>query len=246
MTKGGQPSRISDIRYFQGDKNKYLKGREEAVAFGRRLAWLLNGEGFSLGSYHSAYILLTSSVAPGDVQITDDGGDWWQRYTLAGVPPDFPDREDASELVRSATIAALKAIRPDLAAVVEDAQQTVRTHGDSLRFLLKTHTTKHFVVEVSCNIAVWPQHSLLFVSITDRSSGGFLEAQPTPLQFYALALDIVGRIKITAASVEILPSQSVSARLTSGLHGGPIVKPISEFLPAVRPPLSKLIRRRAK
>jgi hypothetical protein len=243
MTKRGQPSRINDIRYFFGGRDHYLKGHENAAAFGRRLAWLLNSEGFSLGAYHSAYILLTSSLAPGDVQVTDDGGDWWQRYTLAGVPPDFPELEDASELVKNATVAALKAIRPDLATLVEDAQQTVRAHGDSLRFLLKTHATRHLVVDVSCNIAVWPQPSLLFISLTDRPSGRFLEAQSMAMQFYVHALELVGKIKITSASVEILPKQSVSARLTSGLYGGPIVKPISEFQPALRPPLSKLIGR---
>jgi hypothetical protein len=244
MTKAGQPSRINDIRYFHRNKTEYLKGHEDAVAFGRRLAWLLNGEGFSPGAYHSVYILLTSSLAPGDIQITNDGGDWWQRYTVAGVPPDFPDREDASELVMTATVAALKAIRPDLATMVEDAQQTVRAHGDSLRFLLKAHTTRRYAAEVSCNIAVWPQPSLLFISLTDRSSGAFLEAPPTPMQIYAHAFDLVGKIKITDASAEISPNQSVGARLASGLHGGPIVHPLSEFLPAVQPVLSKLVTRR--
>jgi hypothetical protein len=84
MTKDGRPSRINDIRYFHGHKHKYLEGLRDAEAFGRRLAWLLNGEGFSLGAYHSLYIFLTPSLEPGVIQITDDGGDWWQCYlTLA-------------------------------------------------------------------------------------------------------------------------------------------------------------------
>jgi hypothetical protein len=244
MTKDGRPSRIRDIRYFHGSRYKYLRDHEDALAFGRRLAWLLNGEGFSPGAYHSVYIFLTSSLAPGEIRLTDDGGTWWQRYTEAGIPTDFPDRKDASELMMSATVAALKAIRPEAATMVEDAQKTVRAYGDGLRFVLKTHATERLGVEVSCNIAVWPQPSLVFVSLTDRSSRAYPEASPIPLQFYAQAFDLVGRIKITATSVEISPNQSVAARLTSELCEGPIVKPISEFLPVARPVQSKLVSRR--
>jgi hypothetical protein len=244
MTKDGRPSRIRDIRYFHGDIHRYLKGHEEAVAFGRRLAWLLNGEGFSLGAYHSLYIFLTPTLATGQTQITDCGGDWWQRYIHAGVPPDFLDTEDASEVVMCATVAALKAVRPDLMAMVDGAWKMVRAHGDNLRFLLKTRQTKRFTVDISFNIVVWPEPSLLFVSLTDRSTGAYFEAPPTPMQFYAHAFDLVGEVKIAAGSAAISPGRSVSARLTSGLHGGPIVRPVSEFLPAVQPVLSKLVSRR--
>jgi hypothetical protein len=187
---------------------------------------------------------LTPSVEPGAIRVTDFGRDWWQRYTDAGVGPDFPDTHDASETVMRATVAALKAIRPDLAATVEDAERTVRTYGDKLRFLLKTGHTKHFTVDISCNIAVWPQPSLLFVSLTDRSSGAFLEAPPTPMQFYADAFQLAGAIEVTDASAAVLPNQSFSAMLTSARHGGPIVKAISEFTSSARPVLSKLVSRR--
>lgn len=244
MTKDGRPSRINDIRYFCGDIHKYLEGHNDAVAFGRRLAWLLNGEGFSLGAYLSLYIFLTPSLKPGAVQITDYGGDWWQRYTHVGVPQDFPNTRDASELVMCGTVAALKTIRPDLTTIVEDAEQMVRMHGDDLRFLLKTRQTKRFTIDISFNIAVWPHPSFLFVSLTDRSSGAFLEAPPIPVRFYAEAFDLVGAIKVTDAAAAILPNQSVGARLTSSHHGGSLVKAISEFLPRTRPMLSKLVKRR--
>jgi hypothetical protein len=244
MTKDGRPSRIRDIRYFHGHIHKYLKDQEEAVAFGRRLAWLLNGEGFSAGAYHSLYLFLSSSLAAGQIQITEYGGDWWQRYVHAGVPRDFPDREDASDIVMCATVAALKAIRPDLTTMVDDAEQMVRTHRDNLRFLLKTRHMKRFTVDISFNIAVWPEPSLLFVALTDLSSGAYLEAPPTPMQFYPQAFDLVREIKIAAGSAAILPGESVSARVTSGRYGGAIVLPLSEFLPAVRPVQSKLVSRR--
>ena len=243
MMKDGRPSRINDIRYFGPNKNVYLEGHHDAVAFGRRLAWYLNGEGFSLGAYHSLYILFTSTLAPGAIQITDEGGDWWQRYTYVGVPEGFPNA-DAFELVVSGSVAALKAIRPDLAAMVQHAQQLTVLHGDNLRFLVKTRQTKRFVVDISFNISVWPEPSLLLVSLTDRQSGAFLEAPPIPMQFYAEAFDLVGAIQVTDTSVTIRPNPSFSAMLTSAQHGGPLIKAISKFLPKSRPVMSKLVKRR--
>src|SRR5262245_46674294 len=119
MTKDGRPSRITDIRYFHGDRHAYLKGHEDAVAFGRRIAWFLNGEGFSLGAYPQLYLLLTPTLDVGAIEVTDCGGEWWQRYTHVGVPCDFSSRADTAELVRQGTVAALKAIRPDLISLIE-------------------------------------------------------------------------------------------------------------------------------
>jgi hypothetical protein len=244
MTKDGRPSRINDVRYFHGDIHKYLEGHNDAIAFGRRLAWLLNGEGFSLGAYPSLHIFLTPSLNPGVVQVTDYGGDWWQRYTHVGVSRDFPNTSDAAELVMSGTVAALKAIRPDLATMIEAAERMVRMHGDDLRFLLKTRQTKRFTIDVSFTIAVWPQPSLFFVSLTDLSSGTFLEASPIPLRFYAEAFDLAGAIRVPDAAALISPNQSLGASLTSSHHGGPLVIPISEFVPRAPPALSKLTQRR--
>jgi hypothetical protein len=247
MTSDGRPSRIYDIRYFYGATrdSRYLEGHQDAVAFGRRLAWLLNGEGVSLGSYTALYVLLTTSLAPGHIQITDEGGAWWQRYTQVGVSPDFPNVPDSSEVVMRGTIAAMKAIRPDIAPLIEDAEQIVREHRENLRFLLKTRQTKRFVVEISCGIAVWPQPSLLFVSLTDRSSDVFLEAPAVPVQFYDQAFDLAGAIRVTEAAVELRPNESVAAKMISTRNGGPIVKSLSEFEPRERPIFSKLIKRRS-
>jgi hypothetical protein len=245
MTKDGRPSRINDIRYFHENIHKYLEGHNDAVAFGRRLAWFLNGEEVSLGAYSALYILLTPSLAPGAVEITDYGGDWWQRYTHVGVPHDFPNTRDTSTIVMDGTVAAVKAIRPDLAAAIEEAAQIVRMHGDGLRFLLKSRQTKQFVLDISFNIAVWPQPSFLFVSITDRSSGAFFEALPIPLRFHDEAFDLVGTIKVADAVATILLRQSLVGKLASQHYGGPVSISISEFLPRERPVLSKLVKRRS-
>jgi hypothetical protein len=85
MTKDGRPSRINDIRLFAGDRASYLERQDEAVAYGRRVAWFLNGEGFSLGSFPALYVLFTPSLEIGSVQVTDDHGDWWHRYVHVGV-----------------------------------------------------------------------------------------------------------------------------------------------------------------
>jgi len=242
--KDGRPSRIRDIRYFHGHIHRYLEGHHDAVAFGRRLAWLLNGEEFSLGAYHSLYILLTPALEPGGIQITEYGADWWQRYAHVGVAPGFPDTGDASEVVMAATVAALKAIRPDPAKIIEHAANTVRACGDDLRFLIKTHQTKRYTVDIAFQIAVWPQPSLLFVSLMDRVSGTFLEAPPTPIQLYADAFDLAGAIRITEDSVVLSPKRSFVAMLSAARYGGPLVKAISEFSPRARPVLSKMVSNR--
>ena len=246
MTKDGRPSRLNDIRYFHGETRHsgYLKGHEDAVAFGRRLAWYLNGEGVSLGAYTALYILLTPSLSPGRIQITDNGGDWWQRYTHVGVPLDFPNVPDSSEIVMDGTVAALKAIRPDLVRLIADAEHIVREQGENLRFLLKTRQTKRHIIDISCTIAVWPRPSLLFVSLTDRSNGAFLEASPISVGFYNEVFDLAGAIRITKTAAELLPNQSVRAKLTSASHGGPLVKSLPEFLPSPRPVFSQLVKRR--
>jgi hypothetical protein len=64
------------------------------------MAWFLNGERVSLGAYPALYLLFTPSLEPGAITVTDEGGDWWQRYTYVGVPSQFPDiPKNASELV---------------------------------------------------------------------------------------------------------------------------------------------------
>jgi hypothetical protein len=243
MTKDGRPSRINDIRYFHGNIHKYLKGLEGAVAFGRRLAWFLNGEGFSLGAYPSLYIFFTPTLKPGAVEVTDYGGDWWQRYTHVGVSQDFPNTPESSELVTARTVAALKAIRPDLKTAIESAEQTVRTQGNDLRFLLKSRQAKHFKIDISFNIAIWPEPSNLFVSLTDLSSGAFLETSPIPISFYAEAFDLAGEIKVTSAAATLLPNRSVGAKLTA-LRYGSLVRETAEFLPRTPPVFSKLVKRR--
>jgi hypothetical protein len=242
MTKDGRPSRITDIRLFHGNKYSYLKDHEDAVAFGRRIAWFLNGEGFSLGAYPQLYLFFTPTITSGAIQVTDYGGDWWQRYTHIGVPPEFPDHLDASGQVTRGTVAALKTIRPDLATMIEYAEQMVTDHSENLRFLLKSRQTKEFTVDVSFNIAIWPQPSHMFISLTNRSNGTFLEATPIPLLFYDQAFDLAGAIKVSRTAVDILPHKSVGARLTAARHGD-VHRMVSEFLPGNRPVFSKLVKR---
>jgi hypothetical protein len=179
LTKDGRPSRISDIRYFHPNRDSYLKGNAEAVAFGNRLAFYLNGEGYSLGTYSALYLLLTNALPHGTVRVTDDGGEWWQRYTHVGVPDSFPS-DNGYEVAVGATVAALTTIRPDLASTVESAAAIVATHGEDLRFLVRRQNTKRYVIEISFNVATWPRQSHVFTSVEDRASGAFLEGPGLP------------------------------------------------------------------
>ncbi len=192
MTKDGRPSRIADIRYFAGDARSYLQGQEEAVAFGRRMAWFLNGEDFCLGAYPALYLYFTPSLSVGAVVVTAEGGEWWQRYTHVGVPSEFPDVPDATEIVMRGTVDALLTIRPDQTSTIRMAEHLVRTQGATLRFLLKQRESRLRTVQVSFSISRFPLPSLLHVSIFDRIKGSYLEAPGIPLMFYQEAFDLAG------------------------------------------------------
>ena len=244
MTKDGRPSRINDIRYFFRDRYSYLEGHHDAVAHGRRLAWFLNGEGFSLGSYTALYLLFTPTLSPGEVRVTDDGGDWWQRYTHVGVPQHFPEGGDTSDIVKQGTVAALTAIRPDLAAAINRADEIVRMGGEELFFPLKAHKTRKHVLEVSFNIAPWPRPSQLLVGLTLAGDGRYLEAEPVPIQIYSDAFDLCGQVRLLQTQARVLPNESVSAGLTSVRHGGALTFSIFDFKPARRRVYSKQVKRR--
>ncbi len=195
MTKDGRPSALNDIRLFAGDRYSYLEGQEEAVAYGRRLAWYLNGEGFSVGAFPALYILFTSSLAPGTIRMTNDGGEWWHRYIHVGVEPSFPSAPGALDIAMRGIDDALIAIKPEHVDTIKRADETVRQHGQHLRFLLRRHATKKFTSEISSNIAVWPKPSYLFVAKWGNETGAYAEAEPIALRFYSEALSLSRKIK---------------------------------------------------
>lgn len=203
MTKDGRPSLINDIRLFAGDRDdswSYLKGQEEAVAYGRRIAWLLNSEAFSLGAYPALYVLFTQSLEPGSVRATNEGGEWWHRFVHVGVSADFPNALDTRDVVTRGIVDALLAIRPDQVDVIRHADVIVREHGDHLRFLLKRRDMAKLVVETSFNIAAWPNPSHLFIAHIDKATAVYSEADPIALGFYDEGFDLVSRIRLEDAA----------------------------------------------
>lgn len=244
MTKDGRPSRIKDIRHFFGDLHTYLKGHEEAVAFGRRIAWFLNGEGFSLGAYPALYLYFTPSLPPGATQVTDYGLDWWQRYTYVGVTSSFLALDDADEVVIAGAVQALLTIRPDQSELICNAEHLVRTHGENLRFLLMRHETEKRAVEVSFSIAAWPQPSHLHVSVEDKVSGTYSEAAPSPLRFHEDAFDLAGVVRVSDATIEVAPKESFRAQMASAEYGGPLSFDLAAFQPKSKPVMSQAVKRR--
>lgn len=243
--KDGRPSLVNDIRYFFGSRAAYLKGHEEVVAFGRRLAFLLNSEGVSLGTYTALYVQLTTTLEPGDVQITTQGGDWWQRYVDVGVPLSFPSGPDSSQHVIRGTINAIVAIRPELAGLVESSAVLVQEAGDRLRFLIRSRQTKEFRIDISFNIAPWPTQSYLFVNLSKTLTGEIFEAPPIPLQFYTDAFALAASIRVTKSRIPILPQKSFRAALTSSQYGVAIGPSLDSFSRVEKQPLlSKLVKPR--
>ncbi len=175
--------------------------------------------------------------------MTDEGGDWWQRYTLVGVSPDFPDADGADEIIMSGTVDALLKIVPEQAALIRDSGRLVRAHGPDMRFLLKRKETKQRTIDVAFSIAAWPKPSQLHVSITDNISGAYSEAPAKAMSFYTDGFDLVGSIVATETAITISPKKSFTARMASEKRGGPLALPMTMFVPASLPPTSKLVSR---
>lgn len=199
MTKDGRPSLLNDIRLFAGDRYSYLKGHEDAVAYGRRIAWYLNGEGVSLGAFPALYVLFTPSLKLGSVQVTNDGGDWWQRYVHVGVTDDFPTVPDVLEVIEHGIVDALLALKPDQADTILHADAIVREHREGLRFLLRRRDTRKLVTEISFNIEAGPKPSYLFIAQTDKATGAYTEADPIALGWYMEGFDLLRGLRLRDA-----------------------------------------------
>ncbi len=239
--KDGRPSRIFDIRYFGPDRNRYLE-KEDVTAYGRRMAWFLNGEELSLGSYDSLYLCFTPSIELGAVRVTDEGGDWWQCYTYVGVSHDFPNNSGATEIARRGTVAALKSIRPNACELIDRADKAVGQHGEDLRFLIRSKPYKQYILKVASTIAAHPNPSLLYVSVTDRESGAFIEVAPIPVGFYADAFSDAASIGIRDIEVDVSSNGELSAQWSEKLrHGWPSV--VKDAHQVVEPFYSKLVKR---
>jgi hypothetical protein len=183
MTKDGRPSLINDIRLFAGGTYSHLEGQQEAVAYGRRMAWFLNGAGFSLGSFPALYVHFTHEMEPGSalVLVPDRHAEWWHRYVNVGVAAGFPDTSDTAEVAKCGVVDALLAVRPDQTKTIRHADMVVREQGNSLRFLLKRRETKKLTIEIAFNVEPWPHPSYLFISQTDKETGTYREADPIAL-----------------------------------------------------------------
>ncbi len=202
MTKDGRPSLITDIRLFVGESHTssaYLEGQEEVIAFGRRIAWLLNGEGFTLGSFPALYVVFNPSMEPGSIRLTNKGGDWWHRYVHVGMAEDFLNDTDVFETLTNGIVHALIAMKPDQEGLIRRAAETVREHGANLRFLLKRHETAKLIVEISFNIAARPLPSHLFIAHIEKANPIYREADPIALGFYTEGFDLAAGIRLIDA-----------------------------------------------
>jgi hypothetical protein len=199
MTKDGRPSLINDIRLFAGERHSYLEGHHDAVAYGRRIAWFLNSEGFSLGAFSALYVLFTPRLEPGRVELTNDHGEWWHRYAHVGVTEGFPNGPDVLQTVTNGIVGAVLPTRPDRADMICRADSIVREQGDGLRFLLHRRETSKLVVEISFNIEAWPTPSHLFISHTDKATGVYSEADPIPLGWYMEGFELARGIRLQDA-----------------------------------------------
>lgn len=204
--RNGQPSPISDIRYFFGSKSNHNYFEDVVISsYGDRLAWYLNSEKISLGAYNSLYVLFSPEIPIGEITIDDyQGGkeDWWFNYVRIGVEKDFNLNECRREYAFKKTVEALKLLLPNDKELVEEADHTIRQYGSELRFLVREKDYKRYDLKVGVTIAVHPEPSCLYVTITDRESGHTSETSPIPVGFHDGAFDEASSVRLKDLKIE--------------------------------------------
>lgn len=224
MTKDGRPSRLCDIRLFV-DQTGYLKDHEEVWAFARRLAWRLNGEGFSIGAHTHMYLMLSPTTPLGTAVASNVSVTWWHRYVFVGAPSAIGERAEDDEKLKACIVTALKTCRPDSAALIDEAVAAVERHGERLRYPVRRWTTKRHAIDAYCTIAAWPMPSELVVSIRDHQTQTQRETPPIAVAFYGDVFDMVAAVKIDEANVKIIPAALASARGDAA----PVIVPIASL-----------------
>ncbi len=194
--KNGRPSLLFDVRYFLNTKSNYWRD-DWITAYGRRIAWYLNGEGLSLGSFHSLYLCFSTTLEPDSISTTEQGSDWWQRYVYVGVPKSFPDAAGSREVAMRGTVAALKALCPDAKDLIDAADQAVRAYGGDLRFLVRAKPYKDYVLQAATTISVHPNPTTLYFSVLSRTSGETVELPPIEGGMYFQAFSETSGIRLS-------------------------------------------------
>lgn len=242
MTKDGRPSRIKDIRLFQGPHKSHVND-SAAVAYARRLAWWLNGEGFGIGHDPALYISFDPALAVGEIRLdpprfTPD--DWWYREAYVGVSSDF-NGDDCLEAARTGTISVLKALVPEQSDLIDQAAQTVDEAGPEIRFLLKVKESASQILEVSTTIGTGRAATLLFMGLTSKESGIYRQAPPTSLGFYDDGVLLAGGVKLGRDTAALVPRTSSSARWLVEELAVDLSWHFDEFVEVPRPIISGLL-----
>lgn len=168
--RDGRPSLIADIRLFVGAyrNDRYLHN-DELVAYARRLAWLLNAQGLSLGAWHLHYILLTTDLPLGQISLGGPEYHWWHRYASYGVAPVELDDANVRTTVRRATVQTLSRIVPEAQDLILSTEPLAME--PSTRFVYITKTHKAFTIRQATTIAVRPTESDIHLSLADHATG---------------------------------------------------------------------------
>lgn len=194
--KNGGPSLLFDVRYFERDTSRALKS-SEVVAYGRRIAWYLNGEGVSLGAFHTLHVIFVSDAPDGAVEVASGTQEWWFQSVKVGVPSSGGCTEILLEAVRKGTVAVLKALAPDAAELIDDADALVFEHGPSLRILVRTKIYKAVTLDVATTIPTYVADAKLIASVRDNTSDRRVELPSLPHGIYLQAFSEATAIRLS-------------------------------------------------
>lgn len=233
MTKTGEPSLLSDIRYFAGE-NRYLEFEQqrELNAFGKRVAWWLNAKGMSLGAFHSLYLALV----PGGEQVRLEdawpGEFWWFRYLYMPASSRFPRGADALEEGRALTLAGLLHLAPQHEIEIREACTLMRASGGLDRLTILEKKLSGQILRICCSLQSYPSPAYLYLIVEDRRTGSRIESPAQALRFMDDAFHLAGKLSADGDGWVLHAKPSYTAELAAKQYGGDLRFRMADMRPA--------------
>ena len=218
---------IADIRYFASEYTNedsspsgcsFLFNYPKSLNYwGARIAVLLRGSGFSLGTYDHLYINFTSAISEGSILPSEKSFEKWLRYVNFGVS--FHHLNSLSEpeletfLIRSTFEVLFKLFEnnQNSQTIIKSAEEEINKHGSDIELPVKTKETKSYAVKVTYKLRPKGSSSYGIVNYINHKSGLSFSKRFVDLKGPSDIFPLVGSISIKEGIIIIKPRSSFRA-----------------------------------
>lgn len=208
--KNGKPSHLFEIRYNVGPEPGYPVP-PGAIAYGNRMAWLLNSEDISFGTFECLHMRFSKDLSDGAISITSEGTEWWFRYVDVGVGNLTASPSDPLGKMQDTTLAALLAFGDKHRDQILAADRIVRKHAGRIRFVVRSRDYKKYVLKVATTIPDDPRDTELFVSVISKETQKQAETRPLIHGIHSEAFRDASAISLRDLAIATLPDGRLEA-----------------------------------